>query len=273
MRHAGQQQRRVGDRAARRPVRVGRRRGEHGAAGVDDQQPRAAHRHGVRRERALQAQRRQQHEAQRAVGTAGGIGHLQHGPTGQASEGRLQHDLAARGQCALEVGAVVQVELAAAAQRIAEQPAVGADRQDAGVLRVGLAHLRQEGGAGGPVPGVEVGGARQPEVQLRRALDAVAQRLGVDLRGAGQAPGVGLDRGLAVLDETRQHQQGRQHRGQQRHQQQPRADAHRALPPPVPGGAAAMLPGAEALRGDHKRAPAPDPGDDRWTTPLPPADC
>ena len=150
---------------------------------------------------------------------AHGIGDLQHRDPRQPAEHGLQRDDAVRNQGLPEICAIPEIEGPVGSQRVAEQAAVRIDGQYPGELRIFFAHGGQEGRTGRLVACVEVAGAGQAVVKLRRALNFLVEVARNIVGGCRQVGQRGVDLARAILDEAQSHQDSRhQHRGDNQYQ-------------------------------------------------------
>ena len=175
----------------------------------------------------VQVQRRQHDEAQPPLRIPHGVGDLQHGLAGQPADHRLDHMASGR-ERAPEIPAVIEVEPAAAAQRVAVQLPVRPDRQQAGVLRVFAQHFGQEDRAGVDVRQTQLRHPRQTEEQLCGAADLVVQIAG-EQRGSSVELCAHLGQGRGTLFEQHpDHGHQRQQRGHHHQPEDAGAQAHGA---------------------------------------------
>ena len=174
----------------------------------------------------VEIERGQENEPQVPGFIKGGIGNLKDRRPGEPAECRLDHRRIGIFRRALEVAAIAQVEDPPGAERVAEQPAVGLDGQDAGKVRILLENVGEKFRAGGLVAAVEVARPRQAEMKLGRSLN-----LGVDTRrNAARRRRQATDRGgdlfASILIISPTDKNGGHEQGSKDQQQQPDADTH-----------------------------------------------
>ena len=211
----------IRDRGARGLGPILSRGNQNHALFVDQQDFSPAHSfpQGLVVRELLKIERGEQDEFQRRAFRPYGICDLQHRYPRQPAERRLQRDHSGRELRLLEIVAIPEIEAAVALQRVAEQAAVGIDGQYTGKLRIFLAHGGKEGRTRRSVPGVEVAGAGQTVMQLRRALDFLVEVVRNIIGRCRQVDQGGVDFAGAVLqeaqpDEASRHQHGDDHQYQ-----------------------------------------------------------
>ena len=154
------------------------------------------------------------------------IGNLEHSRPGEPAECRLDRRPIGVRQRVLEVPAITQVEDPSGVQQVAEQAAVGVERQDAGKWQILLENFGEEFGAGGLVAAAEVARPGQAEMELGRSLN-----LGVDTRRntarrRRQAADRRGDLLASILIITPADKDSGHEQGSKDQQQQPDADTH-----------------------------------------------